>query len=121
VYHVRIEDQNGCLGEDKVRVFVQETSIYIPNAFSPNGDNKNDFFTVYVGESVAKISYLKVFDRKGELVFERKDFFPDDEQKGWDGSFRGKRMDPNVFVYLVEVEFINGNKRLFKGDVTLLR
>ncbi|MEZ4948532.1 MAG: gliding motility-associated C-terminal domain-containing protein [Saprospiraceae bacterium] len=121
VYHVRIEDLNGCQAEDEIRIFVHESSVYIPNAFSPNGDKKNDYFSIYVGESVEEIKSFKVFDRRGALIFAKENFFPDKDEHGWDGTFRGKMMKSEVFVYLIEVEFINGSKKVFKGDVTLLR
>ena len=54
-------------------------------------------------------------------MFSRKDFQPNDEYLGWDGSFKGKMLNPAVFVYVIEVEFINGKKKLYKGDVTLMQ
>ncbi len=119
-YQVRIEDNNGCFDEDQIQVIVKESAVFIPSAFSPNNDQKNDFFTVYAGESVKQITGLKIYSRNGELVFENTNFTPNEEQLGWDGFFRGKKMLPAVFAYVVEVEFINGDVKAFRGDLTLI-
>ena len=60
-----------------------------------------------------------VFDRWGELMHEAYDFEPISDEHGWDGYFRGKKMNPAVFVYFAEVEYFDGQVELFKGDVTL--
>ena len=57
----------------------------------------------------------------GELVFENADFQPNDPAFGWDGFYKGKKMNPAVFVYYAEVEFIDGVVELYKGDVTILK
>jgi hypothetical protein len=65
---------------------------------------------------------VRLFDRWGDIVFEKTNLSPDNNGiPTWDGFFRGKAMDPAVFVYLVEVEFLDGIRLLYRGDVTLLR
>jgi gliding motility-associated-like protein len=96
--------------------------VYIPNIFSPNGDGENDEFTIFADQkAVVNIHYLQVYSRWGELLWERHDFPPNDVSLGWDGTFQGLPMNPAVFVYQAELEFIDGRKELFKGDVTLER
>jgi gliding motility-associated-like protein len=86
----------------------------VPNAFSPNGDGKNDILYVR-GEVVREVSF-KVYDRWGEKVFETSDL-----TKGWDGTFRGQPCEPGVYDYHLQVTCL-GMKRYFKkGNVTLLR
>jgi hypothetical protein len=62
-----------------------------------------------------------IFDRWGEKVFEDYDFLPNDPQHGWAGMFKGKPMDPAVFVYKAEIEYVDGAVEVFYGDATLVR
>jgi len=70
---------------------------------------------------VVRIKSLLVFDRWGSLVFERYNFAPNDPVLGWDGMIRGSRGLPGVYVYYAEVEFVDGETILYKGDVTLMQ
>lgn len=88
--------------------------IFVPNAFSPDGDGNND--KLYVrGQNLEEIVF-KVFDRWGELVFETTD-----QAVGWDGFFKGKPVDPDVYVYHLRVICFDGQENLIKGNVTVLR
>lgn len=121
-YYATIVDETNCTATDSVTVFViLNRPIYAPNVFSPNGDGLNDYFILYGGRAAKSILTMRVFDRWGGLVFEGKDLALNEEPQGWDGIFKGKPMNPAVFAYYAEVEFIDGVKVLFKGDVTLLR
>ncbi len=91
-----------------------EGYIYIPNAFSPNGDNENDVLYVR-GELIASMVF-RIFDRWGEMVFESRE-----RNIGWDGTFRGKKLDPDVYDYYLEAECIDGENSIIKGNVTLLK
>ncbi len=121
-YLITIVDSTGCVSEDSLTIFVDlKRPVYIPNAFSPNVDGLNDFFIAYAGPAARAIKALKVFDRWGEMVFDGRELNLNDEPSGWDGSFKGKLMDPAVFAYFAEIEFIDGVVVLFEGDLTLLR
>ena len=88
--------------------------VFVPNAFRPNGDGVNDL--VYVrGQNISEIQF-KIFDRWGEMVFET-----NDQSIGWDGTFRGKPLDPDVYVYHLQVLCVDGQENLIKGNITLLR
>ena len=118
-YYVTVQDSFGCQKTDSVIVEVFFTpcsagSVYVPNAFSPNGDGKNDQFLVR-GNYIEKI-HLMVFDRWGELVFESRNL-----QQGWDGRFKESALDPAVFGYVVEGTCDDGIDFRLKGNVTLLR
>ncbi|HKK80322.1 MAG TPA: gliding motility-associated C-terminal domain-containing protein, partial [Phaeodactylibacter sp.] len=105
-------------------VFLKVTTnrrVYAPNAFSPNADGVNDRFFVYADDAAVRIHKLQVFARSGSLVYEAADIAPNAELQGWDGTFRGERLDPGVFVYLAEIEFVDGKTEVFKGDVILMR
>ena len=97
------------------------TDIYIPNAFSPNGDNINDRLTILAGNDVNQINRFLIADRWGAIVFETNDFLPNDEQHSWDGSFKGKQLASGVYVYFAEVEFRNGETVQLRGDILLVR
>ncbi len=121
-FTIVVKDQNGCKAEDLVRVIVQKSdAVYIPNAFSPNLDNLNDFFTVYADRKVSKVKSLRIFDRWGKLMFERFDFQPNNGPLGWDGKLDGRPLDPAVFVYWAAVEYFDGRTEMFMGDVTLMK
>ncbi len=93
--------------------------IFIPNAFSPNGDGNNDKFFIHTTPAVRKISKLLVFDRFGSLVYEAFNILPGDQLTGWDGSYNGTQLRYGVFVVVAEVEFIDGETILYETDVTL--
>lgn len=121
-YLLTASDELDCSTFDTVTVFVVPyRPVYFPNVFSPNGDGLNDFFTAYGGVAAKFIRTLKIFNRWGDLVFDGVNLVPNDEANGWDGSFRGKPVNPAVFTYLAEVEYIDGIVVLYEGDVTVLR
>ena len=121
-YTITIVDSTGCVSTDSLTIFVDlKRPVYIPNAFSPNQDGPNDFFTAYTGRAGKLIKRLRVFDRWGEMVFDGIDLTPGVEVEGWDGTFKGKPMDPAVFAYYAQIEFIDGVVVLFEGDVTIIR
>jgi gliding motility-associated-like protein len=102
-------------------VTADECGVFIPNAFSPNGDGQNDFFTLYGGQfSATKIRTMRVYTRWGEMVFEKENFDMDN-LSGWDGSIKGRAPIPGVYVYWIEIEQLGGRTKTYKGDVTLIR
>jgi len=116
-------DSLGCRAEDDIRISIdRRRSVFAPNVFSPNGDGRNDYFTLFAEDSqVASIRRLAIFDRWGNQVFERKNLTPGVASQGWDGRYKGEPMDSAVFVFFAEVEFVDGEVQLVKGGVTLLR
>jgi gliding motility-associated-like protein len=122
IYSAQLTDKNGCTATDRIGVFVEIKKPYIPNAFSPNGDGNNDVFTIFIDPKlILKVNFLRVYDRWGNLVFDQQDFKPNDITTGWNGAYRGKDMNSDVFAYVCEIEYKNGQKILYKGDVTLTR
>ncbi|MCB0584326.1 MAG: gliding motility-associated C-terminal domain-containing protein [Phaeodactylibacter sp.] len=122
-YYVEVFDTvTLCRADDFVMVNVRTNRrVYIPNAFSPNEDGSNDFFTVFADKAVVRVKSLRVFSRGGSLVYEAFDFKPNNNSRGWDGTFRGSELDPGVFAYVAEIEFIDGRTEVYKGDVMLMR
>ncbi|HFC00373.1 MAG TPA: gliding motility-associated C-terminal domain-containing protein [Phaeodactylibacter sp.] len=95
--------------------------MFIPNAFSPNGDQINDLLFVNAGNDVSKVVTFRIFDRWGDMVFSKKDFLANDSAFGWNGTYNGKKLNAGVFVYYVEVELIDGTRRVLNGEVLLVR
>jgi len=122
IYTLTVVDINGCQGQDDIFIEVDKNrNVFIPNTFTPNGDGSNDIFKVYAGVGVVNISNFQVFDRWGEAVFAARNIVPNDlGPDGWDGYFKGDLMNPGVFVYMIEIEFIDGLVLLYRGDITLL-
>ncbi|MEZ4933894.1 MAG: gliding motility-associated C-terminal domain-containing protein [Saprospiraceae bacterium] len=121
-YLLTITDENGCTFTDEVNVFVQKArNVYAPSAFSPNNDALNDEFTLFTGQQVSKINNLLIFDRWGALMFEQYNFEPNNLSIGWDGQHKGQMMNPGVYVWFAEVEFLDGQVELYEGEVILIR
>jgi gliding motility-associated-like protein len=121
-YTVSVMSADSCTASDSVTVFVLKVrDLFVPNAFSPNGDGINDSFTLFGGAAASRILQLKVFSRWGELVFEGENLPLNDTAAGWDGFFKGKDMQPGVFTWFAEVEFLDGAVELVEGDVALVR
>lgn len=117
-------DQNGCSGSASVTINVDPNrNVYIPNAFRPNNTiNINDHFVPSIGRGVDIINYMRVFDRWGNLMYEQNDFKPTDTfTDGWDGRYKNKYVNPGVYVYVIEVKFLDGRVLLYRGDVTVVR
>jgi len=121
-YTVTIINDLGCVAFANFRLIIErEVNVFVPNVFSPNGDNVNDLITVFTDETVVRVNKMMIFDRWGEKVYHNQDFAPNDIQAGWDGTLNGELLNPAVFVYVVEVEFDNGDIGSFSGDITLIR
>lgn len=121
-FFLSVEDINGCQAMDNITIFLnKERNVYVPNAFSPNGDGDNDVFHIFADDSVVKINSFIVFNRWGESVFEVYNSFPNNPQWGWDGMYRGKPVNAAVYVWVAEIEFLNGDVEVFKGDVIIMR
>jgi gliding motility-associated-like protein len=118
-YYFTVADQYGCTATDSVTVIVDpEGDFYMPNAFTPNGDTKNDeFFVVHLGP--VNLEYFRIYNRWGRVVFEGT---LEGAGNGWDGTFKGKDQPVGVYTYVVKsVSVVDGTERLASGSVTLMR
>ncbi len=121
-YSIMVIDENGCLGEDQLNIFVEKSRpVYIPNVFSPNNDGINDFFYIQGTDGVTLIKAMSVFDRWGNHVFSAKDILPNDIGSGWNGNYKGQKLPPGVYTFYAEIEFKSGDKEIFSGSLTLVR
>ncbi len=91
-----------------------ENNLFVPNAFSPNGDGNND--TLFVRGQNIKELHFYVYDRWGEKVFETINI-----DEGWDGTFRGEKMENAVFAYYLTLTYTDGKSETKKGNVSLIR
>lgn len=118
-YYLDIYDDKNCVNIDSVFIKVDDfvcdvPFVFVPNAFTPDGDGNNDELLVY--SKVTTEIYFAVYDRWGEKVFETSDI-----NQGWNGKFKKKELDPAVYVYYLKATCVNGQEIVLKGNVTLIR
>lgn len=115
-------DEAGCTAADTLRITVEKRRrIFLPDAFSPNGDGNNDTFTVFADQEVAIVNHLRIFNRWGGMVFERTDFAPNNPALGWDGLLDGQPLNTAVFVYSLAVTYRDGRTEWLTGEMVLMR
>lgn len=116
-FSIMVMDSSGCMTESRTSVRIDFLKkVFIPNAFTPNGDGINDLFFPEMAPGVRDILTLNIYNRWGGLIYSMPS-----GGTGWDGSVNGKMMEPGVFVYRCEVEFADGSRQQYSGDVTLIR
>lgn len=121
-YKLWIKDELGCQAQDSMTVFINKKEhIFIPTSFSPNDDGVNDTFTIYAANEAKVIKTIKIFNRWGDLVFEADNILPNDESQGWNGYFNSKPAADETYIYYTEIEFVDGKKSIFQGNITLTR
>jgi gliding motility-associated-like protein len=116
-YHVLVRDAAGCTDSAHVmvRIFKTNPQIFVPTAFTPNGDGRNDVFRP-IAVGVTKIEYFRVFNRWGQLVFSTTQ-----NEHGWDGKIGGREQGSGTFVWVVRGVDFTGKVVFAKGTVTLIR
>ncbi len=112
----------GCVARDEVtvKVICKNTNVFIPNTFSPNGDGMNDLFYAR-GTGVFNVKSFRVFNRWGQIVFEKFNVPPNSASEGWNGNYNGNAVLPDVYVYMMEIVCENGSIIPVKGNITLLK
>jgi gliding motility-associated-like protein len=121
-YTVEVTNQGGCKARDRVTVYVlcNNANVFIPNTFSPNADGANDIFYPR-GTGVFSIKTFRIFNRWGEVVYEKSNFNANDASAGWDGMYKGKKLNPDVFVYTIDILCDNNTMLSYKGNVALIQ
>jgi len=118
-YYARINDEVGCSNEESVIVKVDSDctigEFEIPNMISPNGDGANDEFEI-IPEGIAGIDLVRIYNRWGELVFESNDI-----AIKWNGTHKGKPLNPGVYIYYLEGRCLNEDKFTKTGNITILK
>lgn len=104
-----------------IKLTCDDAQVFIPNTFTPNGDGMNDRFYVS-GKGISNISKFLIYNRWGELVYERYNIQANDAGAGWDGQYKGVVLPPDVFVYIVEATCnLGGTEFKYKGDISIVR
>lgn len=119
VFSVVLNSKDGCIVYDTILIDLAELQcefpfVFVPNAFSPNNDNEND--VLYVRGGIVKEILFRIYNRWGEKVFESTSL-----DHGWDGTFKGELLAPDVYDYYLLVECVGGLKNQLQGNVTLIR
>lgn len=121
IYQLQFSDVNGCTNSSSLQVFVlcKNLNLFIPNTFSPNGDGNNEVFYPR-GRGLERVKLLRIFNRWGEVVFEKHNVPVNDPSGGWDGTFRGRKPMADVYVYQAEVFCENGELIKLNGNIALI-
>jgi gliding motility-associated-like protein len=121
-YIVTVKNKFDCAASDTVIVKLTCTQdhVYIPNAFTPDHNGHNDVFYIK-GRGVSNIKSFRVYDRWGELVFERQNINIDDRSSAWDGTYKGQPSPTGTYVYMAELTCDTGQLFVMKGTVVLVR
>ena len=121
-YIVHVRSDFGCTASDTVTIhlYCDKSQLFLPNAFTPNGDGQNDVFYPR-GAGISIIKSFRVYNRWGQLLFERSGIQINDASNAWDGSYLGNQPRPDVYVYVLDAICETGEPVNIKGDVTIIR
>lgn len=121
-YTIIARNDGGCRSTDNVTVFIicNGDNFFVPNTFTPNNDGMNDKFYPR-GSGLFRIKSMRIFDRWGEMVYAKTDFTVNDPNAGWDGTYKGQRLNMDVYIYMIEIICDNGQILLHKGNVALVK
>jgi len=121
-YQVQVQDANGCRNQGQVLVLVycQESNVFFPNTFSPNGDGSNDIYYPR-GRGIDRIKSFQIVNRWGQVVFQKQNFNANDPSQVWDGRFLGQAPQAESYIYTAEVFCENGTLFSLSGNISLLR
>ena len=118
IYGLRVQDEFGCIGSDTTVVNLKNgciTGIFVPTAFTPDGDGKNDVFKPLVYENLKQYNFT-VFNRWGTLVFQSKT-----AGEGWNGAVAGVKQDSGIFIWKFSYQKEGEPLKLLSGTVALIR
>jgi gliding motility-associated-like protein len=121
-YTIKVTDANGCINTDNITIIVicNDKNVFIPNTFSPNNDGINDVFYPR-GTGLFAIQSMRIFNRWGEMVFQKINLFPNDPTAGWNGRYNGKLQNADVYTYIIEIVCENSQLLTYKGNITLIQ
>ncbi len=121
-YVVSVTSDFGCTAQDDIAIHVRcdGSQIWLPNTFTPNADGQNDRFYPH-GKGIDHVDRFRIYDRWGELLYDRTNMPVNDKSYGWDGTFKGQFLKPDVYVWVMDGTCTNGEKLQTKGDISLVR
>ncbi len=123
---VVLTDDNGCTQSDtlniRLNITEEEIEIYIPDIFSPDGDGLNDIWSISSDKAISEIENISIYDRWGEQIYS-KEHIPIDRYRTdlWDGSYKGQKVNPGVYVYILRLKTYDGKQIVKAGDITVVR
>jgi gliding motility-associated-like protein len=121
LYTLTVKDSVGCSASKSINVTIKvSTNVAVPTGFSPNGDGENDLLLVH-GDSGATVLEFRIFDRWGNMIYEKNNFPVNDKTTGWDGFFREESMPSGNYIWTLAVRFKNDSVEYFKGSTMLIR
>jgi gliding motility-associated-like protein len=118
-YPIQLTSSAGC--DSLVTLNLDFYKVFTPNAFSPNGDGVNDYFSILGEADLVEIKSLQVFDKWGNLAYFGEHLPPDQASSGWDGTFRGSLSSTGIYVYTAVLIMDDGQERRLSGSVSLIR
>ena len=121
-YKVTAVSDKGCKASDSVTVHLlcDNNQVFVPNTFTPNNDGQNDVFYPR-GTGMKRVTSFRIYNRWGEMVFEKRGFQLNDITAGWDGTYKGAQLSSDIFIYSIDGICDSGDPLSWKGDVTLIR
>lgn len=121
-YIITVKNDYRCEASDtrKITLLCNNESVFVPNTFTPNGDGVNDIFYPR-GNGIKAVKHMRVYNRWGQLIFERQNFNTDDRNAGWDGTFKGQKLSPDVYVYSLAMVCDNNQTVETKGNIMIVR
>jgi len=122
LYKLTAYNIDGCTNHDyiKLSLLCKNSLVFIPNAFTPNNDNKNDRFNI-TGSGIKSIKSIIIYNRWGNVIFERRNIGINDYNNSWDGTYKGQSVEQGAYVYLINTECEGGDVFNFKGTVMIVR
>jgi gliding motility-associated-like protein len=121
-YRIKVIDENSCsdVKDITIKVICDNSNFFIPNTFSPNTDGVNDRFYPR-GNGIERIQSFRIFNRWGQLVYDKREFAINDSSVGWDGTQNGKPAAADTYVYMIDLICENAVIVNYKGNITLIR
>ena len=117
---ITIIDQRGCSASDEIRILVDQTKqIFIPSAFTPNDDGRNDLLTAYGTAGV--IESFQVFNRWGNLLSHLKNINLNDPLSGWDGTSQGEKLPIGTYIWTAKIRFVDQETKQYTGTTAIIR
>jgi gliding motility-associated-like protein len=121
-YTATVKNMYGCVATDDIsfHTLCEGSQVYVPNAFTPDGDGKNDILMIR-SKGIEAVRSFKIYSRWGELIFEKSNFPPNNPAYGWDGKIKGVISSAEVYVYVAQVTCDNVKDFIIKGNISILK
>ncbi len=120
-YKLIVTNANGCSDSTDTHITLDKLKrAYVPNVFRPNSLGENNLFTIYPGCTTRQLRKIEIYNRWGSLVFEDQSFDENAILNAWDGSFLGDHVEPGVYMWILELETVDGKIETLSGDITVL-